>query len=127
MGYKNFSKSVDEFFGSNDDRIHDKKFNFKNKVTDAYGCRIFECWPSTVGQIEFDHGSTDAIGTFDVTWAYKKWVPFGFSGISSRSEVNLSVGEFRMEKNGIPFLEDLPPELSGPLGGAIDQGISTHV
>ena len=122
---KNFSKSVDEFFGSNDDRIHDKRFNFKNKVVDAYGCRIFECWPSTVGQIEFDHGSTDAIGTFDVTWAYRKWVPFGFSGISSRSEVNLSVGEFRMEKNGIPFVEDLPPELAGPLGGAIDQGIST--
>ena len=86
---------------------------------------IFECWPSTVGQIEVDHSSNDQIGTFDVTWAYRKWVPFGFSGISPRKSVNLSVGEFRMEKNGIPFVEDLPPELAGPLGGAIDQGIST--
>ena len=122
---KNATKAVDKFFGSHDDRIHDSKFNFENKTVDSYGCRIFECWPSTVGQIELDHGATDQIGVFDVTWAYRKWVPFGFSGISPRSEVNLSVGEFRMEKNGIPFVEDLPPELAGPLGGAIDQGITT--
>ena len=122
---KSATKAVDEFFGSSDDRIHDKRFNFQNKKVDSYGCRIFECWPSTVGQIELDHSSNDQIGTFDVTWAYRKWVPFGFSGISPRKSVNLSVGEFRMEKNGIPFVEDLPPELAGPLGGAIDQGIST--
>lgn len=122
---QNATQAVDEFFGSNDTRIKKDRFNVTRKNVDNYGCRIFDCWPQTVGQIELDHGSTDQIGTFDVTWAYSKWVPFGFSGISPRGTINLSVGEFRMEKDGIPFVEDLPPELAGPLSGAIDQGIST--
>ena len=45
--------------------------------------------------------------------------------IGNRSTVNLSVGEFRNEKDGFPFLEDLPEELSGPLTGAVNQGINT--
>ena len=46
-------------------------------------------------------------------------------GLGNRSEVNLSVGEFRNEKDGFPFLEDLPPEIGGPLTGALNQGITT--
>ena len=122
---QNATQAVDEFFGSNDTRIKKDRFNVTRKNVDNYGVRIFDCWPQTVSQIELDHGSNDAIGTFDVTWAYSKWVPFGFSGISPRGSINLSIGEFRMEKDGIPFIEDLPPELAGPLSGAIDQGIST--
>ena len=91
----------------------------------TYGVKVFDCWPQTVGAVDLAHDATDQIGTFDVTWAYSKWVPFGFSGISPRGSINLSIGEFRMEKDGIPFVEDLPPELAGPLSGAIDQGIST--
>ena len=45
--------------------------------------------------------------------------------LGNRSEVNLSIGELRNEKDGFPFLEDLPPELSGPLTGAVNQGINT--
>jgi hypothetical protein len=45
--------------------------------------------------------------------------------ISDRSTVSLSVGEFRNEKDGFPFLEDLPPELSGPLTGALGQAVTT--
>ena len=119
------SEAVDKFFGSNDSRLKKDRFNITSSEVDNYGCRIFDCWPSTVGQIELDHSATDSIGQFDVTWAYSKWVPFGFSGISPRKGINLSIGEFRMEKDGIPFIEDLPPELAGPLSGAIDQGIST--
>ena len=122
---QNATQAVDEFFGSNDSRIKKDRFNVTKKNVDNYGVRIFDCWPATVSQIELDHGATDQIGTFDVTWAYSKWVPFGFSGISPRGSINLSIGEFRMEKDGIPFVEDLPPELAGPLSGAIDQGIST--
>ena len=116
---------VDEFFGSNDTRIKKDRYNITSQEVDNYGVRIFDCWPQTVGQIELDHNANDQVGQFDVTWAYSKWVPFGFSGISPRGGINLSIGEFRMEKDGIPFVEDLPPELAGPLSGAIDQGIST--
>ena len=49
-----------------------------------------------------------------------RWVMLG-----NRSTINLAVGEFRNEKDGFPFIDDLPPELSGPLTGAIGQGINT--
>jgi len=90
-----------------------------------YGVKIFECFPSGVGTIDLGHDSASNVATFDVTWAYKKWNPFKIGNLGNRSEVNLSIGEFRNEKDGFPFLEDLPPELSGPLTGAVNQGINT--
>ena len=90
-----------------------------------YGVRVFECFPQNVGGIDLAHDATDSIATFDVTWSYRKWNPFKMGNIGNRSTVNLSVGEFRNEKDGFPFLEDLPAELSGPLTGAVNQGITT--
>ena len=91
----------------------------------TYGVKVFDCWPQTVGAVDLAHDATDQIGTFDVTWAYTKWSPFKMGNIGNRSEVNLSIGEFRNEKDGFPFLEDLPPELSGPLTGALGQAVNT--
>jgi len=91
----------------------------------TYGVKVFNCWPQTVGAIDLSHDATDQIGTFDVTWAYTKWNPFKLGSVGNRSEVNLSIGEFRNEKDGFPFLEDLPPELSGPLTGALGQAATT--
>ena len=90
-----------------------------------YGVRVFECFPQIVGGIDLAHDATDSIATFDVTWSYRKWNPFKMGNIGNRSTINLSVGEFRNEKDGFPFLEDLPEELSGPLTGAVNQGIVT--
>ena len=89
--------------------------------------KVFQCFPQIVGSIDLDHSSTDAIATFDVTWSYMKWNPFklGELGIKDRGIVNLAIGEFRNEKDGFPFIEDLPPELSGPLSGALNQGFNT--
>ena len=90
-----------------------------------YGVRIFNCFPQIVGGIDLDHSATDSISTFDVTWSYVKWNPFKMGNIGNRSTINLSVGEFRNEKDGFPFIEDLPPELSGPLTNAVNQGVVT--
>ena len=90
-----------------------------------YGVRIFQCWPQIVGSIDLGHGNTNSIAEFNVTWAYKKWNPFKMGDVGNRSQINLAVGEFRNEKDGFPFLEDLPGELSGPLTGAVNQGIVT--
>ena len=90
-----------------------------------YGVRIFNCFPQIVGGIDLDHSATDSISTFDVTWSYVKWNPFKMGNIGNRSTINLSVGEFRNEKDGFPFIEDLPGELSGPLTNAVNQGIVT--
>ena len=97
------------------------KMNFR----ESYGVRIFNCFPQIVGNIDLSHDARDSIATFDVTWAYVKWNPFKMGNIGNRSTVNLSVGEFRNEKSGFPFLEDLPPELGGPLTNAVNQGITT--
>lgn len=99
----------------------------KTRFVETYGVKVFECFPQIVGQIDLSHDAVDQIATFDVTWSYMKWSPFklGNLGIKDRGAVNLSIGEFRNEKDGFPFIEDLPPELSGPLSGALNQGFNT--
>ena len=90
-----------------------------------YGVRIFKCWPQLVSNIDLAHDGGGNIATFSVTWQYEKWNPFKMGNVGNRSTINLAIGEFRNEKDGFPFIEDLPPELSGPLSSAIGQGINT--
>jgi hypothetical protein len=90
-----------------------------------YGVKVFDCFPARVGEIALAHDATDQIATFDVEWSYLKWNPFKIGNVGNRSRINLSVGEFRNEKDGFPFLEDLPPELSGPLTSRLDQAMVT--
>jgi hypothetical protein len=90
-----------------------------------YGVRIFKCWPQIVSNIDLAHDGGGNIATFTVTWQYEKWNPFKMGNVGNRSTINLAIGEFRNEKDGFPFIEDLPPELAGPLTGAIGQGITT--
>ena len=90
-----------------------------------YGVRIFKCWPQIVSSIDLGHDAGGSIASFTVTWQYEKWNPFKMGNVGNRSTINLAVGEFRNEKDGFPFIEDLPPELAGPLTGAIGQGINT--
>ena len=102
----------------------------KNKIPkvdfrENYGVRIFKCWPQIVSSIDLSHDGGGNIATFSVTWQYEKWNPFKMGNVGNRSTINLAIGEFRNEKDGFPFIEDLPPELSGPLSSAIGQGINT--
>ena len=46
-------------------------------------------------------------------------------GVGNRSRINLAIVEFRNEKDGFPFLEDLPEELSGPLTSRLNQQMVT--
>ena len=127
-GIKSFTKKFNEVTGV-PNPPSDKPSNpiQTPSFTETYGVKVFECWPQEVGEIALGHDMTDQIATFDVTWAYTRWNPFklGDLTIPGRGKVNLSVGEFRNEKDGFPFIEDLPPELSGPLTGAINQGVAT--
>ena len=90
-----------------------------------YGIRIYDCFPQTIGAIDLGHDAASNVASFDVTWSYRKWNTFKMGNLGNRSQVNLAIGEFRNEKDGFPFLEDLPEELSGPLTGAVNQGIVT--
>ena len=102
----------------------------KNKIPktdfrENYGVRIFKCWPQVVGELALAHDAGGGIARFTVTWMYEKWNTFKMGNVGNRSTINLAVGEFRNEKDGLPFIEDLPPELSGPLTSAVGQGINT--
>lgn len=127
-GIKSFTKKFNEVTGV-PNPPSDKPNNpiQTPSFTETYGVKVFECWPQEVGEIALGHDMTDQIATFDVTWAYTRWNPFklGDLTVPGRGKVNLSVGEFRNEKDGFPFIEDLPPELSGPLTGAINQAVTT--
>ena len=90
-----------------------------------YGVKVFDCFPMRVGEIALAHDATDQIATFDVEWSYLKWNPFKVGNVGNRGRINLAIGEFRNEKSGFPFLEDLPPELSGPLTSRLDQQLVT--
>ena len=124
---KDATASFNETTGVDGPRSEDQAKNnmpsleFRNN----YGVKIFQCFPQIVGSIDLAHGSSNSICEFNVTWAYKKWNPFKMGDVGNRSQINLAVGEFRNEKDGFPFLEDLPGELSGPLTGAMNQGINT--
>jgi hypothetical protein len=126
-GIKSATKAFDKATGVDGPRdAKQSKFDIPTvQFRDNYGVKIFDCFPASVGTIDLGHDSASNVATFDVTWAYRKWNPFKIGGLGNRSEVNLSIGEFRNEKDGFPFLEDLPPELSGPLTGAVNQGINT--
>ena len=125
-GIKDVTKAINDVTGVDNPRDKAQAVSIpKVDFRDNYGVKIFECFPQIVGGIDLAHDATDAIATFDVTWSYKKWNPFKMGNLGNRSEVNLSVGEMRNEKSGFPFLEDLPPELGGPLTNALNQGITT--
>ena len=95
------------------------------KFRENYGVRIFKCWPQLVSNLDLSHDGGGNIASFTVTWNYERSKPFKIGDVGNRSNINLAIGEFRNEKDGFPFLEDLPPELAGPLTGAIGQGITT--
>ena len=129
QGIKDFTSDIDKATGVDGPRGKDLGAGTKPlpqiDFRENYGVRVFSCFPQIVGELALAHDASDSILTFDVTWSYVKWNPFKMGNIGNRSTVNLSVGEFRNEKDGFPFLEDLPPELSGPLTGAVNQGITT--
>ena len=129
QGIKDFTSAIDEATGVDGPRGKGQGAGTKPlpqiDFRENYGVRVFSCFPQIVGELSLAHDATDSILTFDVTWSYVKWNPFKMGNIGNRSTINLSVGEFRNEKDGFPFLEDLPPELSGPLTGAVNQGITT--
>ena len=45
--------------------------------------------------------------------------------VAKRGRINLPTGDVGEETTGFPFIRDLPPELSGPMTDAVNQGIVT--
>ena len=129
QGIKDFTSDIDKATGVDGPRGKDQGAGTKPlpqiDFRENYGVRVFNCFPQIVGELSLAHDAADSILTFDVTWSYVKWNPFKMGNIGNRNTVNLSVGEFRNEKDGFPFLEDLPQELAGPMTAGLNQNILT--
>ncbi len=129
QGIKDFTSDINKATGVDGPRGQGKGAGTKPlpniSFRENYGVRVFSCFPQIVGELSLAHDASDSILTFDVTWSYVKWNPFKIGNIGNRSTINLSVGEFRNEKDGFPFLEDLPQELSGPMTEGLNQNILT--
>ena len=124
---KKATADLNDLTGVDNPRSDPQQVTRVPKITfrENYGVKVFDCFPSRVGEVALAHDATDSIATFDVEWAYLKWNPFKMGGVGNRSRINLAIGEFRNEKDGFPFLEDLPPELSGPLTSRLNQQMVT--
>ena len=92
----------------------------------TYGVKVMQCWPQIVGSIDLGHASTNSIAEFNVTWAYKKWNTFSLGEIAKTGgQINLHTGMDDNTGDGIPFIQDLPPELSGPITDSADQAVNS--
>ena len=90
----------------------------------TYGVKVMECWPQIVGSVDLGHASTNSIAEFTVTWAYKKWNTFNLGDIGKRTQINLSNSVLYEKGDGIPFVQDLPQELRGPLTQSADSALA---
>ena len=124
---KKATADLNDLTGVDNPRSNPQQVSRVPKITfrENYGVKVFDCFPQIVGEVALAHDATDSIATFDVTWSYLKWNPFKMGGVGNRSRINLAIGEFRNEKDGFPFLEDLPEELSGPLTSRLNQQMVT--
>ncbi len=90
----------------------------------TYGVKVMQCWPQIVGALDLGHASTNSIAEFNVTWAYKKWNTFNLGEIAKTGgQINLNTGIYLDSGDGIPFIQDLPAELSGPITDSADQAL----
>ena len=94
------------------------------KFRNTYGVKVMECWPQIVGSVDLGHASTNSIAEFTVTWAYKKWNTFNLGDIGKRTQINLSNSVLYEKGDGIPFVQDLPQELRGPLTQSADSALA---
>ena len=74
----------------------------------TYGVRMRECFPSAIGEIQYDSGNQNQFVQINVTFSYRDWLNFDLDIDSTGKVGGLSSG---VVKPGGGFLSGLPPEL----------------
>ena len=123
----NWIKQGTEFLNKHTGQGKHKNAKFKLPIMEfrnTYGVKVMQCWPQIIGSIDLGHASTTTIAEFNVTWAYKKWNTFNLGEIAKTGgQINLNTGIYLDSGDGIPFIQDLPAELSGPITDSADQAL----
>ena len=109
--YDNYISNLDIFqLGQFED------LNDRDSVT--YGVRMRECFPSAIGEIQYDSGSQNQYVQINVTFSYRDWLNFDLDVDSTGKVGGLSSG---VVKPGGGFLSGFPPELRRTGRGVINQ------
>ena len=109
--YDNYISNVDIFqLGQFED------LNDRDSVT--YGVRMRECFPSVIGDVQYDSGGQNQYVAINVTFSYRDWLNFDLDIDSTGKVGGLSSG---VVKPGGGFLSGFPPELRRTGRGVINQ------
>ena len=85
------------------------QFELQNDRDSAtYGVRLRECFPSVIGDIQYDSGSQGEFVKVNVTFSFRDWLNFDLDIDSSGKVGGLSAG---VVKPAGGFFNKLPPEL----------------
>ena len=99
--YDNYISNIDIFqLGQFED------LNDRDSVT--YGVRMRECFPSVIGDVQYDSGGQNQYVAINVTFSYRDWLNFDLDIDSTGKVGGLSSG---VVKPGGGFLSGFPPEL----------------
>ena len=99
--YDEYTAPIDVFQLGQFDSLNDR-----DSVT--YGVRMRECFPSTIGDIQYDSGGNNQFVAINVTFSYRDWLNFDLYIDSTGKVGGLSSG---VVKPGGGFLSGFPPEL----------------
>ena len=109
--YDNYISNIDIFQLGQFDSLNDR-----DSVT--YGVRMRECFPSVIGDVQYDSGGNNQYVAINVTFSYRDWLNFDLDIDSTGKVGGLSSG---VVKPGGGFLSGFPPELRRTGRGVINQ------
>tara|TARA_B100000085_G_scaffold248080_1_gene242879 strand:- start:987 stop:1928 length:942 start_codon:yes stop_codon:yes gene_type:complete len=100
--YKEYTGNIDIFQLGSFDEANDRDMA-------TYGVRLREAFPTIIGDIGYDYGTTNQYVKIPITFAYRDWLNFDLDVDSTGKVGGLSSGEVKPGEGG--FLQGLPPEL----------------
>ena len=102
--YDDFVAPVDIFQLGSFDTLNDRD-------SATYGVRMFGCYPTAIGTVDYNYGTKNDYVKINVTFTYRYWLNFNLDIDSTGKVGGLSSGEVKPGFQGPAFFQKLPPEL----------------
>jgi hypothetical protein len=92
--------------------------DLNDRDSKTYGVRLRECYPSAIGDVQYDSGGQNQYVAITVTFSYRDWLNFDLDIDSTGKVGGLSSG---VVKPGGGFLSGFPPEIRRTGRGVLNQ------
>jgi len=109
--YDNYISNIDIFQLGQFEDLNDRD-------SKTYGVRLRECYPSVIGDVQYDSGGQNQYVAITVTFSYRDWLNFDLDIDSTGKVGGLSSG---VVKPGGGFLSGFPPEIRRTGRGVLNQ------